>query len=446
MTTELGRRLREVAADAPPTLPADGLWDRGLRRHRTRRLAGVVGSIVVLATLVGGIGIQALDGPDRRAQVAAAKPGDLHLPRTIAVPAPWSKGTADEGELGVLAAVGASDRKRPKGIAGMVAYQGLYGVSAVDGTVRFLDLPTPESKDMPGQFINAALSPDGRKLAYPRYDGNGNDTSSDGSLVGWSVYDTVTGKITELQDPEAPRIEAGASDLAFSTDSRFLLTSYAAAGNADSESDEFVAWNVADGSRTVVEGAGEYWLPNIGSGPGGIVWSRDNDTYTYGTVAGATTSIRTEHDPVTASFAPSGSGFAYVGGTLAGGRNGGIDAPWKLYVGPTPDRMRQVPGITDAGLVLGWRDPDHVVVATTDRDYVVVDVNDRSIEKGRIGGNVNLAVPMLASDLWANDLVDGVQPPDASDPRTPARIAVLGAGLVLAVGVFGTIRWRRRRG
>lgn len=443
MNTDLGRRLHDLAVDAPPSLPAQGLWDRGVRRHRTRRAAGIVGTFVVVAAIIGGFSLQTADdvrGDGAPPVVSSVEAG--HLPRTIHEPSAWSKGTNDAGELGALSVLGASERKRPKGLAGMVAYEGMYGVSAVDGTVRFLDLPTSSNPDMPGMVsLSASLSPDGRKVAFPRYDWTAGAINGR-TLIGWTVYDAVTGRIVELADPAVPKMNDKVIQPAFSSDSRYLLTAYGPEGRYDNVSDSFVAWDVATGARFVVEAPGRYWEPSVGSGPKGIVWSRADKTYAFDPDTGTTTFIRTVNGAASASYAPSGTGFAYVGGKLD---PQGINAPWQLYAGPSPDRLQHVRGLSDVQGILGWRDPDHVVVALTDRHYAVVDVSDRTLVRGAFDGSVNLSTPMLASDLWANDLVDGVQPPHASDPRTPGRLAVL-AGFLVAGAVFALYRWRRRHG
>jgi len=439
MNTDLERRLRDLAAQAPPSLPVDGLWGRGVRRRRTRRLAGVAGSVVVLMAIAGGVQVGRSLVNDE-ALPAAPATGTGHLPRTIPVPAPWSEGTEKAGELGALSVLGYADRKRAKGLTGMVAYEGLYGISAVDGTARFLDLPTSEAQDMPGRSLpDASLSPDGRKISFPRYDWVREDTTDPAEvLIGWSVYDTVTGEVVELGDPAAPRLGDSGMVPIFSSDSKYLLTVYAPEGAYDPRKDSFVAWDVATGARYLVEGPGKYWQPNVGSGPQGIVWSRGKTTYTYDPSTRTTSSIQTEHDPVAASFAPRGTGFAYVGGRLT---EEGINAPWQLYVGASPDQMQRVSGIADYNGILGWRDSEHVVVAITDRDYGIVDVSDGSVDRGSFDGDVNLNVAMLAADLWANDLVSGARPSGASDPRTPGRLAALGG--VLVAGAVFTL-WRRR--
>lgn len=431
MTTDLGRRLHDLAIEAPPSLPAEGLWERGVRRHRSRRAAAVGATFAVVAAVIGGFALQAADdvrGDGAPPVVSTVEVG--HLPRTIHEPSPWSEGTKDAGELGALSVLGSADRKRPKGLAGMVAYSSMYGISAADGTARFLDLPTSPDPDMPGLVSwVATLSPDGRKVAFPRYDQSGSEAGGLEMLIGWRIYDTVTGGIVEIQEPVGQVMNEGLPPV-FSADSRYLLTASHEEGN-ETSGESFVAWNVATGARFLVEEQARDSIPNVGSGPDGIVWSRGDTTYTYDPDTGDTSSIQAEHRWVIPSFAPSGTGFATV--TETG----------QIYVGPSPDRMTHIRDVNDVNTILGWRDPGHVVVALTDRDYAVVDVSDGSMKRGSFGGSVNLNMPMLAADLWTNDLVDGVSPPQVFDPRTRGRLTVL-AGVLLA-GTTLAIYVRRRR-
>lgn len=439
MSTELGRQLREIAAEAPPTLSAGDLWERGVRRQRARRAAAVLVAVVVLAAS-GGLGLHVADGLRGATPGPASPTRTGHLPDAILAPAPWSKGTSESGEVGPLAVLGSSDRKRTQGLFGMVAYEGMYGVSAIDGTARFLDIPTSTDPDRPGELsLSASLSPDGRKVAYPRYDPKA-DTMAGYGLLGWNVYDTVTGQVVEMSDPEVPRMEFDGDQAIFTADSRHVLTSYRPEGVNDSRQNRLAVWDVTTGSPTPLEAPGMEQGANIGSGPGGAVWSRGRTTYTFDPATGTRSQVRTDHDVVSASFATQGTGFAYIGGTLT---SDGINAPWQLYVGPSQNDLRQVRGLDDVNSFLGWRDENHVVVVTSLQDYAIVDVRDGSVERASFGGSINLNVPVIASDLWANGLEPGVRPPDVGDPRTDERLAVL---VVVALGVGFLVVRRRRRG
>lgn len=438
MTQDLERRLHDLADDAPPGLAADGLWGAGLRRHRTRRAGALATAALALTAVVGGLQLTSADTKPGPADVPA---GTGHLPRTVHVPAAWSEGTGDAGELGPLAAIGSSDRKRPLGLLGMVAYEGMYGVSAVDGTVRFLDLPTSANEDMPGELdLRAALSPDGRKVAYARYDWDRQTNGGDAPLLGWGVYDTTSGRTVELADPDAPVLRDDAFQPVFSGDSKYLVTVYAGADESADDPGDLVAWDV-DSGRPLILKQPRASAPQLGSGPDGVVWSRGTATVRVDPVSSSSRSVITAKDVVSASFAPSGTAFAYVGGTLG---SDGIEQPWSLYAGTSPDQLRKVPGLSDASLVLGWRDAEHVVVATSLQDYAVVDVTDGSAVRGSLGGEVNFNASVLASDLWANSLVDGAEPPGAGDPRTPSRLVAV--GVVLLGGLTVLLVRRRRRG
>jgi len=439
MSSDLGRGLAALAHEAPSSLAVDDLWVRGTRRHRRNRAAGAAGVVLALVMVgfsLGGSPSTHQDG----APPLLSTPAPGHLPRTINPPAAWSPGTEDAGEIGPLAAIASSNRKRPLGVVGSVSYEAMYGVSAQDGTARFLDLPYSSSKDMPGELVlSAALSPDGLALAYPRYDWTTRLGEGSQALVGWAIYNAATGRVVELSDPEVPRLSYEAIQPVFSGDSRFLLTAYAPEGRVGTTADSLVAWEVATGKRIVLEKPGRVWAPNVGSAPQGLVWSRANKTYTYDPSTGTRTVLTTPLSVVTASYAPRGNGFAYVGGNSG---PEGIVGPWYLFAGPSPDRVRRILGTADTAGILGWRDPEHVVVAVAPQVYAIVDIIDGSIDRGEFKGEVNLNTPMLAADLWAHGLVAGVEPPSALDPRTRSRLV----GLTAVLGLIGTgLALKRRR-
>ena len=69
------------------------------------------------------------------------QPEELHLPRTVYAPSPWAEGTDELGPPGPLAVLAGGERKVRDGLTGSRSYPSYYGVSAVDGSARFLDLP-----------------------------------------------------------------------------------------------------------------------------------------------------------------------------------------------------------------------------------------------------------------------------------------------------------------
>lgn len=439
MSAGLGDRLADLADDAPRTLPADGLWQRGRRRQRVRQAAATAAG--VLATAGGLFAVQVLPGEHTATPILSDVRG--HLPDQVYPPSEWS--TPAEEPFGPLAVLdGAMTAGENGGFR-------LFGISASDGRSAFLDLPSV-GPIMPG--VSAALSPDGRKVAFVRHagqePGSAGDGYADGRVAGWTVYDTVTGELTELSDPMSPVIEDGDFlELGFSGDSRYLLTNYSRTQPATSESDELVAWDVETGERLLMEGPGHYLLPNLGSAPRGVVWARDHTVLRIipGGPVRDQRSVRLPLEVVDASWGPDDRAFAYVGDRVEypedhEPENPPPAQPWELYVGPTASDLRRVTLPADPGGVLGWRDDHHVVVSHGHQDYAVVDVRTGATESGSVRG-VNLFQVELAGDLWDQPLVDGVKPPEVGEPGRWRPWII--------VGLFGSLvgGWvwiRRRRG
>jgi hypothetical protein len=440
MSSELQTRMRDLANAAPTDLSRSDLWTAGVRRRRGRRIAAVL-AVGVVAALLGGAA--ALVRPPDAAPPPTAVPGkELRLPRTVYAPSPWAEGTDELGPPGPLAVLAGGERKVRDGLTGARSYLSYYGVSAVDGSARFLDLPlgAPGEVGSAGQVV---LSPDGRKVAYTR-----STESSDGARTvvhGWAVYDTVTGATVVLADPEAPTIRGGeAFEMAFTGDSRYLVTDYARSRPATDRTDELVAWDVATGELHQVEPPGKYWLPSLGSGPTGVVFSRGRRTYAVNPRSGIGTFDDVPQEVVQATYAPIGEAFAYLGH-----RKVGADQPatWHLYAGVSPYAAagRRVDLDIDPGRFLGWRDAEHVVVGDFRQNVRVVDVRTGDVERVALEvPRETFPTPAYAADLWGNDLVDGVRPDRVPDPRWDVGLA--GAGLLGALLlVFLVVRGRRRR-
>ena len=189
---------------------------------------------------------------------------------------------------------------------------------------------------------------------------------------------------------------------------------------------------------------GAYWLPNLGSGPSGVVWSRGRRTHVVDPVSGTGTFNDVPQEVVQAAYAPIGDAFAYIGH-----RKVGADQPatWYLYVGTSPFAAagRRLDLDIDPGRLLGWRDAEHVVVVDFGRNLRVVDVRTGAVERLSLEvPEQAFPTPAYAADLWGNDLVDGVRPDRAPDPRWD--VGLTGAGLLGALLPAGlALRGRRRR-
>lgn len=449
MSSTLHDRLAGLADEAPPALPSTGLWARGRRRQRDRRLAAAVAVVVVVA-LAGGVATS-LGSYDEQPAPADTPFEGLHLPRTVNAPSPWAEGTAEAGPPGLLAALSGAPRKVAEGLWGSQEYLSYFGVSAADGSVRFLDLPAPDSSGVPGDQLGmpgevgatgeVALSPDGRKIGFVRYEGPDERTRR---LLGWGIYDTVTGETRLIGVQE--RGEAAATsyfEIAFTGDSRHLLTRYSRTSPATLRTDELVAWDVETGEGVVVEGPGKYWMPSLGSAPDGVVWSRQRRTHIFDPETRTTTDFLVPRSVVQASWGPGQRSFAYIGHRVVGPDE---PATWHLYAGTSREDARRVLLDLQPGRILGWRDATHVVVDDHRTDVRIVDVVTGDAESLELSWHGQLfPAPQYAADLWANELVPGVDPEDAHDPRRPTQLA-LGVLAILAAlaALAGLFAWRRR--
>ncbi len=357
-----------------------------------------------------------------------------HLPTRVDAPGAWSHA---EGPDGPLAALGIALRTWTDGLIGQRQTLELFGVSAVDGGAAWVELPGVDVEER--ALVDwYALSPDGRWLAWSRH-GEPRRTAArpgavgpgaSGPLLGWALMDTTTGEVRELADAAAPRRRVTSAELAFSGDSRYLLVT------RDGR-DRFVAWDVEDGTPTVLEGPGEDWLPNVGSAPDGVVWSRGATVHRVDPATGKRASYMLGRDVLAASWAPDGAGFAYLG--RAAGRS---DGRVRLYAGSSlaEARDRALPLDVQPGQLLGWRDPRHVVVGHYRRDMRVVDVvSGEVVTHDLAGAGKTFNPPLLAADLWRHPLAEPVERVGDMDPRRPYQWG----GGVLAVLL--AVAWVRRR-
>lgn len=441
MSSDLRDRLVDLAEEAPATVAAGrDLWQAGVRRHRRRRVAAVATTTAVLLVVgvLGSLRQPETPSPDP----AEAPPSELHLPRTVHAPSPWAESTRDAGPPGPLAVVSLASRNRPDGLTGTWQATEPYGVSALDGSAVFLDLPggrTEEGYQL--GYGTMALSPNGRKVGFTHFAQD--PGAAFPHIIGWDVYDTVSGEITELRVPGMPEIRGiDVFEMRFTGDSRYLLTNYSPTGSDGSRQDALVAWDVETGERVVVEGTGHHWLPDPGSAPEGVVWSRDRRIFTFHPGTGQTEVATMPNEVVTASFGPDGRALAYVGHRPSKPNEA---VPWHLYAGESVDALARVPGLAP-GLLLGWRGVHEVVVEGPGRGVQFVDVrtgeyttSSLSLPRERFMG------PLYAADLWRNPLVEGVEPSAAPDPRWWLRPPLWVASALLALAGLLVARRRRAR-
>lgn len=159
-------RLAELADDAPTGgAPPAELWARGKRAHLSR--ASAIAATVLVVGCVGiGMGVRLADGDGKGSDPEPAGTVRIQLP----IEYPVGEELPDLGEApGPLAAVwlvphpggGAPDT------VGLVAETGMFGRLPID-LPFYLD--DPQNPD-PYPETDLALSPDGRRIAYPASDG-----------------------------------------------------------------------------------------------------------------------------------------------------------------------------------------------------------------------------------------------------------------------------------
>lgn len=432
MSTQ-GDCVEDSAAAVPVGEAAPGEQrPRGGRRDSSSRAATVA---VVVAAVALVVGATALLRTVPSEPLPADVPSEaLHLPKVVNAPGTWSD---DEGPTGPLAALGLALRTKPEGLTGERQQLQLFGVSAVDGRAAWINLPGVDVEDqaLVGWF---ALSPDGRWIGWSRQQ-KPRRPGGTAPLLGWAVMDTTTRRVRELADHAARRLRETASDLVFTGDSRYLLTSYETPDAPRTRGHQFVAWDIKDGTPTVLEKPGHYWLPNSGSAPNGVVWSRGRTIYRENPATGERSSYSLPQSVITASWAPDDTAFAYIGRRVDRPRG-----PWRLYAGRSlaEARDRALPLQVQPDQLLGWRDNRHVVVGHFRTTVHVIDVVTGDVDELDMAGYGRpLNAPLLAADLWRNPLGAPVEPDGTTDPRLPFRWV---GGAVLAL-LAGALLLRRRR-
>ena len=166
-------RLAELADDAPTGgAPAAELWARGKRAHRLRA-AALAATLLVVGAVGTGIGVRLADVDGNRSDPAPAGADWHHAADRI----PRGGGTA--GSRGHSRTAGGDLVDSSRGAGGAPEAVGLVAETGTFGTLPINLLhDDPEGPDS----MVVALSPDGRRMAYP---------SPTGELI---VHDLVSGE------------------------------------------------------------------------------------------------------------------------------------------------------------------------------------------------------------------------------------------------------------
>lgn len=403
-----------------------------------RRVAYAAATVVALVTAV--LVVAATQHSSKDSSRVNVPVHDRHLPISVNAPGTWSDA---EGVQGPVAALGISTRTRPEGIFAEKESLALFAVSAVDGSASWIR-PPGFSLNRWGFVGGITVSPDGQYIGWVRPERHTRPTRGQLRLAGWSVMDTETGTIQQLT-PDYPWVRGTVSDLQFSGDSRYLLTSYETPDTpaGTSRTHQFVAWDVANGTATVIEPPGRYWLPNLGAAPTGVVWARGRHVFRADPATGQRALVTMPRDVVAASWGPNDTSFAYIGRPSLKSK-----APWQLYAGASlvraDNRVIDLPPDIHPSQLLGWRDATHVVVGHYRRSVHIVDVITGEFEEIDLAGHgEQVNAPYLAGSLWQQPLVEPVEPEATTDPRRPARWGAVG---VLAVaGAVLLVRRKRTR-
>lgn len=445
MSAALRDALRDLTDDVPPVRPtppaSHELWEAGVRRRRgtalTRLLVGL--AVIPLVAFTLPWLPASVSQPEPTADGTAGA-----VPDHFWSPGVWADGT-EGSPPGRLALVAPAER----GTWWLGRQEAWYGVTAVGQGYVWLDLPGQPAEE--GRDV--ALSPDGRFVAYwlagtPRLE----DAQSD--VVGFAVYDTVTGEVRVRQ----VRTDRGLAPraLAWSPDSRRLVAHYGQYRKMRGLASfgQVVSWDPERGTLIAIRGLQRGF--GLAPGLGGVVTSDGDGGLLVGDPASGTTrrlrlvgadDLRSGGVPDSILSSPSGSRVAMRG-------------ELRIREGITTTGMwvaeRDGERLVDARLldrrwqlnrVLGWLDEDRVLAEAHRRGgyglrYVAYDVRTGRADPviGHSDPEGRWLQAHFATDLLQRPFVAG------QAPETPAAphwwlVGVLGLGGA-AVAVR---RWSHRR-
>ena len=454
MTQHLREALHDFAEQADDHAAAVGatpsahdLWQWGRRARRQRVAASVVvvaGVVALLGAVVPIVGDQLRTSPVPASydEDALAVPDRLWTPSTFAP-------TADEDHPpGPLAVVGSTERRDGIFVTTTPAW---FGVSAVDQTYRWLDLPGMSSEH-PAEL---SLSPDGRRLAYfVSGDPAGSFEQSD--VVGYAVYDVTTGEVVRRKVATDHGLSIDTGGLVWTADSSTLVATYAQWRRRPNTSDfELVeAWVPGESEALVLKEPRAETFDSLGPGPDGTVvaWRSRNFTRL------ARISVRTGESeetrvrrgpgisvPGPPLFNPAGDRIAFRDDRAMRG-NSWIAALHTVEVGAdgSVGQARELAPGWMPGRLLGWTD-DRTLLARGARRLPRKGPVDRIIRYDVVAGTASIGIELpprkaglgeiaVAADLLLQPLAEGQEPERLMDftwARVLAAGSVIGAGLLV---------------
>lgn len=451
--TGVADRLERLAAHAPAgTVDPDQLWSRGRRRQVLRAATGV--ATLAFVALAGVVTTAPL--VERAQHVApASSSGAMVLPDVIQEPAGWAPAFA--GTPGRLSAVGLGARRTM-----WSSHASWWGVSAADGSTRFLDLPDAVADDIEAQ---PELSADGRWLAY--WLAGEVDGESLRSIARPGLDDVVGVAVLDLTSGENRRWEIDTDNgmalggLAWAGDTLWWSAGALEANREDGTSWTYRThmWRTASDERVTLrvdDPANRWSLDEHGPAPDGFVtrgsgagmWRVESDGSRTRTPL-LTVGGKERRDLLHALTVNDRGDAVAALSSRSGIRDG---SPQRVVAGPVDvsgARLAEGPSVFKVDDLIGWRSAAEVVAVRPDgplydgvqsRRLFTLDV-----ARGRALAVVELrgTVPgSFATDALAGEIVKAPAAPFAPDPR------LVGLSLfAAAVAVWLVARGvRRRRG
>ena len=430
-------RLERLAAHAPVRgLDPDAAWTRGRRRQRLHQVA-VAASIVLLAGLGAVVAAPLARLADPPVAATPSRSGP-RLPDVIREPGGWEP--AFGKAPGPLAAVGTGERS-----GWLSSTPALWGVSAVTGESRFLDLPGAAGTD-------AALNPAGTRLAYWVTEGEAGAPGVDGrrATTGVAIRDLTTGD--ESRWDAATQNGMASGELVWSGNTLWIRTGAFDDADRTSYRDATWTWSGVGDPRPSSSTTGRFTLLGAQSLPNGLVLNNGAGAKQIRMIIGETPStpvrLVTEGSVSTPVVSPDGrlvAGVAQPPRTI----NAGMDLP--LVVGTIAGREAAMEPLSpvEAEQVLGWRSNTVAVVGSSvdeDGDEVpdvfrASTVSTADLEVAHLFDVVGNLPLTFAADVWAGDVVEAPPAPFAPDPRLLAACAAM--SIVFCVSLWREVRRRR---